>query len=169
MGIKDLDLVAVVCPHPGCKAKEQRAKDGKEKPSVLSAMPYTKNTIETERRIASAGPGGDLPLTKQDQETLNGVKMLEDQILALKNFPGDEFAEKIASREKDLQKLKAKLPVQEAQEVRDQCAMYSTLAEIEQTYHCQKQQIEAKIQKTIDQRLETVRNGTRRRRPSTTW
>ena len=90
---------------------------------------------------------------------MESVKMLEEQIEILKQFPDDEFADRITEKKKELQKLKAKLPVQEAQEVRDPCAMYSTLAELEQKYHSQKQQVEANIQETIDQREETVRNG----------
>ena len=78
MGILDVDMIAVTCPHLNCKVKEPRAKDAKEKAAAQSFM-YTKNTLETERRVASAGPGGDLPLTKQHQETLESVKKLEDQ------------------------------------------------------------------------------------------
>ena len=99
MGIKDPDKIATICPHPNCKVKEPMAKDAKEKAAAQS-FTYTKNALETERRVASAGPGGDLPLTKQHQETLEFVKQLEDQIEMLMKFPNDEMADKIAEKKK---------------------------------------------------------------------
>ena len=73
-----------------------------------------------------------------------------------------------SSIEKKLQKFKAKLPVQEAQEDRDQSAMYSTLAEHEDKYQKEKLSLETKIQKSIKQREEAVSNGVKEKRPSTT-
>ena len=130
LGIKDPDRVATICPHPHCKAKEPRTQDAKEKAAAQS-FTCTKNALETERRVAVAGPGGDLPPTQEHQAILDSVKQLEEQIEMLMKFPNDEMADKLAEKRKELQKQKNKLPVQEAQEIRGQVAMYSTLAELE--------------------------------------
>ena len=114
--------------------------------------------LETERRVAESGPGGDLPLTKQQQETVDSVKKLEDQFQLLKSFPDNEMADKITEKEKELHKLKVKLPVMEAQEDRNQSAMHSTLAEPEDKYQREKLAIEIKIENAIKQRGEAESN-----------
>ena len=173
LGIRDPDIIATICPHPSCKIKEPKEGkgkgDGATVPTSALNLTFTKTSIETERRIGSAGPGGDPPLPKQDQETVEKVKQLEEEISTLKNFPGKDFVDFIANREKELQKLETKLPVQEAQEARDGSAMLSVLAELEEKRSIQKTHIEAKIQKAIDRRVEIVAGGSRRRKPSTTW
>jgi len=167
MGIKDPDLVAIICPRPHCKAKDPRTQDAKQK-AASQSFTCTKNALETERRVAVAGPGGDLPPTQEHQATLDSVKQLEEQIEMLMKFPGGEMADKLAEERKELLKQKAKLPVQEAQEIRDQVAMYSTLAELETKFQKEKSLLDEKILKSIKMREDAERNNVLEKRPSTT-
>ena len=98
LGIRDPDKIATICPHPSCKAKNrakggERKDDGTAVPTSALNLTFTKASIETERRIGTAGPGGDLPLPKQDQETVERVKQLEEEIAKLKDFEGTDFAD----------------------------------------------------------------------------
>ena len=168
LGIRGPDIVATVCPHLNCKVKEPKEEKEKDEstaaPTSALNLTFTKTSIETERRIGSAGPGGDLPLPKQDQESVERVKQLEDEITTLKNLPGKDCVEHIATREKELRKLKVKPPVQEAQDARDGASMLSVRAELEEKRSLQKIQIEAKIQKAIDRQVEIFANGVKEKK-----
>ena len=158
LGIRDPDLVATFCPHQNCKVPEPKSQAPKQKATTTS-FTCTKNAIETERRVAVAGPGGDLPPTQEHQALLDTVKQLEDQIELLMKFPGDEFADKLVERRKELTKQKAKLPVQEVQDYRDPVAMYSCLAELETKFQKEKGLLEEKIAKSIEMREEASKNN----------
>ena len=105
MGIRDPDLVASTCPHPGCRTGDPRSQDSKQK-AAASSFTCTKNVIETERRVAVAGPGGDLPPTQEHQAVLDTVKQLEEQIEMLLKFPGDEMNDKLAEKKRSCRSKK---------------------------------------------------------------
>ena len=158
LGIRDPDLVATTCPHQGCKIGDPRSQVPKQK-AATSSFTCTKNAIETERRVAVAGPGGDLPPTQEHQALLDTVKQLEEQIEMLMKFSEEEMGDKLAEKRKELLKQKAKLPVQEVQDYRDPVAMYSCLAELETKFQKEKGQLEEKIAKSIEMREEASRNN----------
>ena len=106
-------------------------------------------------------------MSKQDQQTVEEAKQLEEEIAKLKEFKGTEFAAGIADREQKVQKLKNKLPVQEAQEARDAAATLSALAELEEKRVFEKNRIDAKIQKTIDRSVEVVAGGVKEEKAPT--
>ena len=174
MGIRDADLVATVCPHLGCKVQDPRGKAevGKEespaKPKSAFSSTFTKATLETELRIGAAGPDGDLPLSKQDQKVVEELKELQTEIAAMKDIrlrslmkdPSSiEFKAEIAEREAQVLKLKKTLPVQEAQQARDAAVSMNALAELETKRAQEREQIEAKIDKTLNRQVEVVANG----------
>ena len=136
MGIRDPDLAATVCPHPGCTTKAPNAKAGTRKDATTTApttafnSTFSKAVLETERRIGEAGPGGDLALSKQDQQTVKEMKDLQDMIATMKDLQtksgsGTDFSSGIATRELELQKLKNNLPIQEAQQALMLCCCLS--------------------------------------------
>ena len=90
MGIRDPDLAATVCPHPGCTTKAPNAKAGARKDATTTApttafnSTFSKAALETERRIGEAGPGGDLALSLQDQQTVKEMKELQDIIAVMR-------------------------------------------------------------------------------------
>ena len=173
-GIKDPDLSAVQCPHIGCKVKDPRGKENAAKvgtsqePKSAFSCTFTKATIETEKRIGAAGPGGGIAPSQQDQKTAEEMKQLLHEIASMKDLRlrslakdpnSTEFKAEIAAREAEVLKLKKTIPVQEAQAPRDTAAAMSVLAELETKRAQEREKMEAKLSKVMARQTEVVSNG----------
>ena len=173
--IRDPDDIAVVCPHPGCNVKDPNpTKFGPTTATTTATTTaftstFSKNVIETERRNGEAGPGSLMAPSLQDQKTPEEIQECQDIISTLKDLQAKsgsstEFTDSIKTRELELQKLKSKLPVQEAQQARGTACAMSAAADIETKRVREKERFDSLIQKTLDKQVETVANAAKRKK-----
>ena len=79
----DPERSATFCPHTSCKAKTEAKKEDPKAPEPLMQLKFTKGPTEMEARVEVAGPSGQLPPVKADEETTEKIHKLEGELASL--------------------------------------------------------------------------------------